>query len=177
MTFRELVPLGVLGQRIRKALVAGGLLACTYSAWQLVRDPAWDGWWDAFNWPQLFLYAPILFFFGAAVWQLVCIIAEFFCRKLKGETENLEPEALQDTQRTLKFWLRDSLRVCVLYIVTCAIGDIPIAVKYLAAVRRWPLHWWWLNAVNFRLLLMIAVWWILERIYRMKPSNPLLTPD
>jgi hypothetical protein len=69
MTCRQLVSVGGLGQRMRKTLVAGGLLTCTYAAWRLVRDPAWDGWLDALNWPQLFLYAPLLFFFGAAVSQ------------------------------------------------------------------------------------------------------------
>ena len=166
MAFRELVPIGALGQRIRKAFIAGVLSAFAWTAWQLVRNPAWDGWWDAFNWPQLFLYAPILFLFCAAVWQLICFVAEWFYRKAKRKAKDLEPEALQDTQRTLKFWLRDSLRICVLYITTCLIGDVPVAVSYLAAVRGWPLHWWWLRALNTGVLFMIAPWWILERIYR-----------
>src|SRR5579864_5661425 len=111
MTFRELVPVGALGERIRKAFIAGSLFACTWAAWLLVRDPVWDGWWDAYNWPQLFLYAPTLFFLGAATWQLFCIIAEWFYRKLRQKTRNLEPQSLQNTLRTLNFWLWDSLRV------------------------------------------------------------------
>jgi hypothetical protein len=164
MTCRELVPVGPLGQRLRKAFVALALLACTWVLWLLVRDPTWDGWWDAFNWPQLFLYAPILFFLGAAVWQSVCFIAEWF--KAKRKTTNLESEVMQGAQSTLKFWLRDSLRVCVLYMTTCVIGDIPMTLNYVAEVRGWPLHLWWSSAVNSCLLLMVAVWWILERIYR-----------
>src|SRR5208282_2112726 len=121
MTARELVPVGVLGQRIRKVFVAGGLFACTWAAQLLVRDPSWDGWWDAYNWPQLFLYAPVLFLLGAAVWQSICIIAEWLYRRAKRRTKNVEPEALQNTQTTLKFWLRDSLRICMLYITTCVI--------------------------------------------------------
>src|SRR5277367_4990181 len=140
MTFRELVPVGALGQRIRNALVAGALLACVSSASQLVRNPAWDGWWDAYNWPQLFLYGPVLFFFCAAVWQLICVVAEWLYRKAKGNTEILELKTFQDTQRTLKFWLRDSWRVCVLYITTSVIGDSPMAVNYVAAIRGWPMH-------------------------------------
>jgi len=171
MYLRKLVPVGVLGQRIRKAFVAGVLLECAWSAWQLVRNAAWDGWWDVFNWPQLFLYAPILFLFCSAVWQLVCFVAEWFYRKLKRKTENLKPEAFRDTQKTLNFWMRDLLRVCVLYITTCAIGDIPMAVSYVAAVRRWPLHWSWSSAVSSGLLLMIAAWWILERIHAWRSPN------
>lgn len=172
MTCRELVPVGTLGQRIRKAFVAGALLTCAYTTWQLVRDPAWDGWWDAFNWPQLFLYAPILFLAGAAVWQLVCIVAEWFYRNAKRKPQSLEPESLKDTQRTLRFWLQDSLRVCVLYITACAIGDIPMAVNYLAALRERPLHLWWSSAVSSCLLLTTAVWWILERVHRRTPKRP-----
>jgi hypothetical protein len=166
MTFRELVPVGVLGQRFRKAFIAGALLACAWSAWQLARDPAWDGWWDAFNWPQLFLGAPILFLLGATVWQLAGFVAEWFYGKAKRKTENLKPITLRDTQKTLKFWLRDCLRVCALYVVTCAIGEIPMAVSYLSAVRGWHLHWWWSRALDTSFLLMIAVWWVLERIYQ-----------
>lgn len=166
MVFRELVPVGRLGQRSRKTFAAVGLLTCTWVAWRLVRDPRGDGWWDAFNWPQLFLYAPILFFFGAAVWQSICIITESFRRKAKRKTENLEPELLQDDQRTLKFWLRDSLRVCALYITACVIGDIPMGVNYFAEIRGWPLHLPWSIAVNLCLVLMITLWWILERIQK-----------
>jgi hypothetical protein len=155
MTYQGFVPVGALGERIRKAFVAGVLLACAWSAWLLVRNPAFDGWWDAFNWPQLFLYAPILFFLCSAVWQVICFVAEWFYSKAKRKTENPKPEALQDNQRTLNFWLRDSLRICVLYITTCAVGDIPMAVNYVANVRRWPLHLWWSSAVNSCLLLMI----------------------
>jgi len=166
VTCRELVPVGSLGQRIRKAFVAGGLLTCADTAWHLVRDPEWDGWSDAFNWPQLFLYAPILFFFGATVWQLICVVSEWFYRKTMRKIQNVDPEALQDAQRTLNFWLRDSLRVSLLYITTCVIGDTPMALNYLATVRGWPLHWWWSGAVSVCLLLMIGEWWILERIRR-----------
>jgi sterol desaturase/sphingolipid hydroxylase (fatty acid hydroxylase superfamily) len=167
LTLQQLVPVGRLGQRIRKTFVAGGLLTCTDVAWRLVRDPAWDGWWDAFNWLQLFLYAPLLFFSAATVWQLIGAIAEWFYRKVNRKTEYVEPEELQDVQRTPKFWLRDSLRVCVFYVAACLIGDIPMAVNYLATVRGWPLHWWWSSAVTSCLFLMVTVWWILERIYRM----------
>lgn len=166
MTWRELIPIGRLGRRARKACVAVGLLVCTDTASRLVRNPAFDGWWDAFNWPQLFLYAPVLFFSGAAAWQLICFIAEWFNRKVGGQTDPLEPETVQNAQRTLRFWLRNSLRVSVDYITACVIGDTPMAVNYLAAVRGWPLHWWWSSAVGTCLLLTIAVWWILERIHK-----------
>jgi hypothetical protein len=115
--------------------------------WLLVRNPSFDGSWDAFNWPQLFLYAPILFFFGSAASQVIWFVAELFCRKVRRKAENPKPEALQDNQRTLNSWLRDSLRVCVLYITTCAIGDIPMALNYVAEVRGWQLHLWRLSAV------------------------------
>jgi hypothetical protein len=161
-----MIPVGGLGERIRKAFVAGGLFACTSAAMRLVRNPAFDGWWDAFNWPQLFLFAPYLFFQGAAVWQLICFLVEWFYRKVNRKTEKLEPGALQAAQRTLKFWLWDSARVCALYITTCLIGDIPMVVKYLASVRGWSLHWWWSSAVESCLLLMIVVWCILDRICR-----------
>jgi sterol desaturase/sphingolipid hydroxylase (fatty acid hydroxylase superfamily) len=101
------------------------------------------------------------------VWQLIGAIAEWFYRKVNRKTEYVEPEELQDVQRTPKFWLLDSLRVCVFYVAACLIGDIPMAVNYLATVRGWPLHWWWSSAVTSCLFLMVTVWWILERIYRM----------
>jgi hypothetical protein len=166
MNWRKLVPVGRLGRRARKACVAAGLFACTGAVSRSARNPAFDGWWDAFNWPQLFLYAPVLFLFGVAAWQLICFIAGWFNREADRKTESLEPETVQETQRTLKFWLRDSLRVLVVYITACVIGDIPMAVNYVAAVRGWPLHWWWLSAVNTCLLLTVTVWWILERIHR-----------
>lgn len=105
-----------------------------------------------------------MFLLGAAVWQFACFVGGWFYRKLERKTEKLKPKPLQGTQRTPKFWLQDSLCVCALYIATCAIGEIPMAVNYFAAVRGW-LHWWWSNAVTSRLIPMIAVWWILERIY------------
>jgi hypothetical protein len=166
MTFRELVPVGVLGQRIRNGFVAGGLFACTWAAWLSVRNPVWDDAWDAYNSPQLFLSAPSLFFLGAAIWQLICLIAESFYGKIKRETKTSNREGWQDTQWTLKFWLRDSLRICVFYVTTGLIGDIPMAVNYLAEIRGWPLHLLWSNAVISCLLLMIAVWWVLERTYK-----------
>jgi hypothetical protein len=165
MTRRALVPAGPLGQRLRKALVAGVLLTCTYTVWWLVREPRWDGWWDAFSWPQSFLYAPVLFFFGAMVWQFACFLVEWFSRKANRKIENLGPEAIRANQWTVKFWLRDSLRICLLYITTCVIGDVPMLVNYLAAVRGWPLHWWWSSVVDSCLLCMVVVWWILARIY------------
>jgi hypothetical protein len=166
MTCRKLAPVGRIGQRIRKASVAGGLFICTCAASLLVRDPAWDGYWDAFTWPQLFLQAPVLFFSCAAVWQSVCLIAEWLYSKAKRKAENPQPEGMEDPRRTLEFWLRDSLRVCALYLMTGVIGDIPMAVYYLAAVRGWHLHWSWWGAADSGLPLMIAAWWILERIDR-----------
>jgi hypothetical protein len=165
MTYRELLPVGRSGGRLRKAFVAGALLAITYAAWHLVRDPAWDGWWDAFNWAQLFLYAPVLFFFGAATWQLLCLVAENLYQQRKSKVGNLSAGAAREEQRTLRFWLRDSLRICLLYFTACVIGDIPMAVNYIAAVRGWHLHWWWSNVVAVCLLVMVAVWWTLDRIY------------
>jgi hypothetical protein len=176
MINREIVPVGAVGQRIRKAFVAASLLAGASIASQLVRDPAWDGWWDAYNWPQLFLNAPVLFFLGATAWQLICLIAELFRRKAKRKSKALEPGALQDTQRTLRFWLRDSLLVSVLYITTAVIGDIPMAVNYLAVARGWTWHLWWSNAVFSCLLLMIAICWLLGRIQRFAQMRT-ATPD
>ena len=165
MTRGKLVPVGRLGQRIRKAFVAGALLICASAASTLVRDPAWDGWWDAYHWPQLFLIAPVVFFSGAVVWQFVSFVAEWLYRKAKRGAENQQPQALE-AQRTLKSWLRDSLRLCVLYATTCVIGDIPMAVYYLASVRGWHSHWSWWDAADTGLPLMVAAWWILERIDR-----------
>jgi len=165
MTYRELLPDGRSGRRLRKALVAGALLAITYAAWHLVRDPAWEGWWDAYNWPQLFLYAPVLFFFGAAMWQLLCLVAEYLYQQRKNKAGNLSAEPEWEEQGTLRFWLRDSSRICLLYLTTCVIGDIPMAVNYIAAVRERHLHWWWSNVVAVCLLVMVAVWWTLDRIY------------
>jgi hypothetical protein len=165
MTYRELIPVGPLGRRLRKAFVAGALYATTYTAWRLLRNPAWDGWWDAFNWPQLFLYAPILFFFGVALWQLVCFVAEYLYQQRKAKAGNLSSEPWLEEQRTLRFWLRDSLHICSLYVTTCVIGDIPMAVNYFAVVRGWPLHWWWSSAVSVCLLVTVAAWWTLDRVY------------
>jgi len=165
MTYRELVPVGRTGRRLRKAFVAGTLLAITYAAWELVRNPTWDGWWDAYNWAQLFLYAPVLFFFGVALWQLVCFVAEYLYKQGKDKAGNLSAEPSREEQRTVRFWIRDSSRVCFLYLTTCVIGDMPMAVNYFAAVRGWPLHWWWSNVVAVCLLVMVVAWWILDRIY------------
>jgi hypothetical protein len=140
MTLKQLIPVGRLGERIRKWFVAGVLLACTDTASQLVRDRAWDGWWDAFNWPQLFLYAPLLFFSGATLWQLICVIVEWIYERAKRKPEHVEPKESQDIERAVKFWLQDSLRICALYVATCLIGDIPMAVKYLVAARGLVWH-------------------------------------
>lgn len=164
MDLHKLVPVGALGQRIRKAFVAGSLLAGAWWLWLMVRDPVWDGWWDAFNWPQLFLYAPILFLFLAAVWQLVCFVAEWLYRKARRESVRGELPTSLDIQRSWKFWRRECVRICVLFITTCAVGDIPMAVSYLSNVRRWRLQWGWHSALDACLPLMIAAWWILQRI-------------
>jgi hypothetical protein len=103
MTYRELLPIGRSGKRFRKAFVAGALLAITYAAWHLVRDPRWDGWWDAFNWAQLFLYAPVLFFFGAAMWQFLCFVAEYSYQRRKNKAGTLSVEPAWEEQRTLRF--------------------------------------------------------------------------
>jgi hypothetical protein len=166
MTFKQLVPVGRLGERVRKALIAGVSWACTDAAWYRLRDPAFDGWTDTFTWPQLFLFAPVLFFSGAAVWQLICLIAEWSYRAAKRELESAESKESHDIQRTLKFWLRDSVRICALYVATCLIGDIPMAVNYLAGVRGRPFHWWWSSAVGTCAVVMVVVWWILDRTFR-----------
>jgi hypothetical protein len=165
MTCREFVPVGPLGRRLRKAFVAGVLLATANSAWHFVRNPAWDGWWDAYNWPQLFLYAPVLFFFGVALWQLVCFVAEYLYQQRKKNAGSLGRAPSLAEQRTMRFWLRDSLRICSLYVTTCLIGDIPMAVNYVAAIRGWPLHWWWSSAVTTCLFVMVAAWWTLDRVF------------
>ena len=171
MTLKQLVRAGRFGQRIRKAFVAGVLLACTHAAWRMVRDPFFDGWWDAFNWPQLFLYAPVLFLCGASVWQLICLIAEWSYRAAKRKLETAESIESLDVQRGLTFWLQDSLRICALYVAACLIGDIPMAVKYLAGVRGLPIHWWWSSAVTTCALLMVVVWWILDQTIRQTYSS------
>ena len=171
MTYRELVPVGSLGRRLRKSAVAGVLFATTYTAWELVRNPAWDGWWDAFNWPQLFLYAPVLFFFGATLWQLVCFVAEYLCQREKVKAGNFSSETLLERQRTLRFWIRDSLRICSLYVATGIIGDIPMAVNYFAVVRGWHLHWWWSSTVAVCLVVTLVAWWTFDRVkYFKSPS-------
>lgn len=168
MNYRELVPVGTLGQRIRKLLVAGSFLAFVCILEQLVSDPAWAGWWDAYNWRQLFLGGPLLFFSGAVVWQLIFSIVELSHGKARS-TGSYDPETFpQNAQKTLKFWLRDSLRISLLCAATCAIGDIPMAVNYLADVLGHPLHWWWSSAVSCCLLVMISIWWVLERLQKPK---------
>lgn len=171
MTYRELIPVGSPGRRLRKSAVAAVLFAITYTAWRLVRDPAWDGWWDAFNWPQLFLYAPVLFFFCATFWQLVCFVAEYLYQRGKVKTGNLSSETSLGEQRTLRFWLRDSLRICSLYVATCVIGDIPMAVNYFAAIRGWHLHWWWSSTVAVCLVVTLEAWRAFDRVnYFKSPS-------
>jgi len=183
MTLEQILPIGPLGQRIRKAFVAGGLLTCTSIASQLVRDPAWDGWWDAFNWPQLFLYAPVLFFFFATIAQLIGAISEGVRRKANRQCAYVEPTDVPDIRATLKFWLKDSLRICALYVATCLIGDIPMGVNYLATVRGWPFHWWWSSVVSACLILMVIVQWLLNRFYgkthldRFGECRRLVAPD
>jgi hypothetical protein len=165
MVLQQPIPNGQLGQRIRKAFVAGGLFICTYAAWWLVRDPAWDGWWDAFTWPQLFLYAPSLFFLFATLAQLIGVIWEWLRRIVNRQATHLEPTYVPDIQATLGFWLKDSVRIGALYVATAFIGDIPMGVNYLAAVRRWPFHLWWSTAVSVCLISMVLVHWLLNRIY------------
>jgi hypothetical protein len=105
MNRREAAPATRLGQRILKTLIAGLFFVCTWVAWHVLRNPAWDGWWDAFNWPQLFLYAPSLFFQGALAWNLFCVIAEVY-RKAKRKTKSFETEGSRNPhQATAKFWL------------------------------------------------------------------------
>jgi hypothetical protein len=169
MAHRELVPVSPLGRRLRKALVAGSLLATAPAASQLVRSPAWDGWCDVFTWPQLFLCAPVLFFFGAAMWQSAFFVAGYFCQQDKRALRTLGSEPSPRSERTLGFWLRDSLRIGLLYVAACVIGDIPLAVKYLAAIRGWPLHWWWSSAVWACLVLTVAVSWTLDQIHDPRP--------
>ncbi len=95
----------------------------------------------------------------------VCFVAEYLSQQRKNKAGNPATGFSWEPQRTLRFWLRDSLRVCLLYLTTCVIGDIPMAVNYFAAVRGWPLHWWWSNAVVICLLVMVAACWTLDRIY------------
>jgi hypothetical protein len=104
-----------------------------------------------------------LVFLLLAMCQSICFIAELLYRWAKRDDSYRELEELQHTQRTLKFWLRDSSRICVFYVAAGVIGDIPMGVSYLAAVRGWPLHWWWSSAVTSCLLLMLALAWLLER--------------
>jgi hypothetical protein len=165
MNYRKLELGGRPGRRIREALVAGCFLVCTCAASRFLRDPTWDGWLDAYNWPQLFLMPPMFFFLGVTVWQSISFAAEWFYREAKRETENVGPEALRnDPQRTLRFWLRDSRSIGMVYITSCVIGDLPMAINYLAEVRGTPLHWWWSNAVATCLLLIIGAWWMVRRI-------------
>src|SRR5215831_5744460 len=166
MNYRKLVPVGRPGRRIREVLIAGCFLVFTGAASRSFRDPTWDGWLDAYTWPELFLMPPMFFFLGVAVWQSISLAAaEWFHRKAKRETENVGPEALRnDPQRTVKFWLRDSRNIGVVYITSCVIGDLPMAVNYLAEVRGMPLHWWWSNAVATCLLLIISAWGMVRRI-------------
>lgn len=120
--------------------------------------------------------ARILFFSGATVWQLICFIAEWSYGKAKRKPGSSNSTSHRALRGLLRFWLRDSLHVSVLYITTAVIGDIPMAVNYVAAIRGWPWHSWWSNAVISSLLLMIAVWRILGRIQRFTQVQS-LSPD
>lgn len=163
---RGLMQLDPRGRRIRKALVAAVLLVGSSTASWLLRDPAWDDWWDGYNWGQLFLFAPVLFFSLAVGWQLLRFIVEWCYRKARPKAENPRSEAAGKPRRTLDFWLHDFSCVVALYLMTAAIGDIPMAVYYLSSVRQWHLHWSWWNVADFCVVLMIAASWILDRVER-----------
>lgn len=171
MTWRERIPVGQPGRRIRKAFVAAVLFVCAQTASRLLRNPVFDGWWDAFTWPQLFLDAPALFFLGATGWQLMCFVVEWVHIKAGRKPQTRADEALQDNQRTPRFWLRDVSQISVLYITAAAIGDIPMVVRYLAVARGWPIHLWWSTAVEICLPFTIAVWWLAERFSLPRKSD------
>ena len=164
VNWRELIPIGRLGERIRKPLVAGALFACVSVAWHLVRDRAWDGWWDAYTWPQLFLGAPYVFLFVVMVWQFIWMVSEELFGLARREFRKRGQEKLPNLERTLRFWLHQSSRICLLYLSICSIGDIPMVLNYLANVRGWPLHWWGSSAGSYCLLLMLLLSWLAGRI-------------
>ena len=166
MTFKQLVPVGRLGERVRKALIAGVSWACTDAAWYRLRDPAFDGWTDTIHVAATIPVRSRFVFLWRRSVAANRLIAEWSYRAAKRELESAESKESHDIQRTLKFWLRDSVRICALYVATCLIGDIPMAVKYLAGVRGRPFHWWWSSAVGTCAVVMVVVWWILDRTFR-----------
>ena len=108
---------------------------------------------------------PSCFSSGLLCGSYVRFVAEYLYQQGKDKAGSLSSEPSPEGQRTVRFWIRDSLRVCFLYVTTCVVGDMPMAVNYFAAVRGWPLHWWWSNVVAVCLLVMVAAWWTLDRIY------------
>jgi hypothetical protein len=172
MTWRERISTGRLGRRIRNGFVAAVLFAICSAAWHMLRNPEWDGWLDVFTWSQLFLYAPTLFFAGATVWQFICLAIEWVCRKTKTQTQSAILALPSVDERTLSFWLRDSLRILLLYVAACTMGDIPMVVRYLSAVLKWPFHIWWSNAVNASLILTIILWILLDHRWSDRINPP-----
>jgi hypothetical protein len=161
-----------LGHGIRKALVAGLLWIAADTTFRWVRNPALDGWVDAYNWPQLFLFAPILFFLFAAVAESLLVVIECVRRAVSRQSSRAA-SAEKSTVMSIS-WLRDSLRISGIYLLACLIGDIPMAVNYLASHRAWSFHWWWSNAVFACLALALLAYLALSRLFPFhNPSNVL----
>lgn len=155
-----------LGRRVRKGLVAAGLLAGIDLASFLVRDPRFDGWVDAYTWPQLFLSGPLLFSFCITAWQLICIAGYLLLSVFKRKP----PAGGVYDPKGAAFWIHDSSRILGLYAASCAIGDVPMLLSYAAAVRGWHFHWWWSDVAVTCLLLTAMTWWVLERSVYGRPN-------
>lgn len=152
-----------LGRRVRKGLIAVGLFAGLDLAYSVARDPRFDGWTDAYTWPQLFLSGPVLFCFCIMAWQMVCIAGGLLSSLFKRKPPALVAYRAQDRREDAAFWIHDSARILALYAAACVIGDLPMLWNYLAEIRQWRFHWWWSDVVVACLLVTTVAWWILER--------------
>jgi hypothetical protein len=162
MNWRNRIPTGRLGRRIRKTIIAATLwYFCNFAMWRL-RDPVWYGWTDSFTSGQLFFAAPSLFFVGAAIWQPTLIAREWFRRKAPTEPQPFLPTAGAEHQRTATFWVLDSLHILATYVTACLVGDLPMVVRSVSLGRGLPFHIWWSHAVDLCLLLTVATWWFLN---------------
>lgn len=161
MNFRALVPAGSRGSHLRKALIAVVFFAAAELVWRLIRDPVWEGWIDAYTWPQLFLGAPAIFFAGAAIGHCFCFIAETTRVLLSRAPQKLT--APHTNECTLTVWFRNSFHIFAMYFATTAIGMIPMSLSYLVTRTHRPMPWRWSSVVAVGLVWMLATWWLFIR--------------
>jgi hypothetical protein len=171
MTWRERIPTGRLGRRIRNGFIATALFAICSAVWHVLRSPQWDDGWHFFTWRQLFLDAPTMFLVGATVWQFLCLTTEWLYLTTNKQALSKTLPPLGGDERALRFWLRDLLRISVIYVVVCILGDAPTLVRYVTVVNRWPLYFRGIDAVNASLVLTIVLWVLFDRRSRSRISS------